>query len=251
MPKLKLDPEKERWNQKLEERYQKDREEKEKEEKQNKKVVAKEKRDKENQDPKKELVEQYKKLQKEFIRVDDDETIKKWKILSKAYKIGKEIYGGSFSIVKLAQHFDTPYTTTKRVLSLDRANERTWSLINEGKISAFKVAQICMNKSIKYQDQIVDLVIAENLSTYDIRDLRIKEGGLDVRTVKLEKAIQQGYTRKETALKSFEDTINRMMKLLDINQKDLPEKKIPKIIDMLEELQMKINVKIKNLSLDG
>ena len=35
-------------------------------EKQNKKVVAKEKRDKENQDPKKELVEQYKKLQKTF-----------------------------------------------------------------------------------------------------------------------------------------------------------------------------------------
>jgi len=246
----KLKNNQEKWNKHMKEIYQKEMDKK-KQEKEKEKEKQREKqrlaRIEGNKDPKKDLVEEYKKLQKEFIKTDDDETIKKWKILSKAYKIGKEIYGGDFSIVKLSQHFDTPYTTVKRVLSLDRANERTWSLIKKGEISAFKVAQICMNKSIKYQDQIVDLVIAENLSTYQIKDLRIKENGLDVNTVRLEKAVQQGFTRKATAYKSYADTIKRMIRLLDIKKKDLPEKHISDIIGMLDELQNKINKKIVEL----
>jgi hypothetical protein len=233
----KLDPERERWNKQVEEEYQKH------------KMEEKIKKDREmaNRDPKRELVGQYKQLQKDFIKIDDNETIKKWKILSKAYKIGKEIYGQDFSVLKLSQHFDIPYTTTKRVLSLDKTNERTWSLIKKGKISAFKVAQICMTKNIKYQDQIIDFVIAEDLSTVQIKRLRITENGLNVKEARLENAIKNGFTRKSTAYKSLRDTSKRMMKLLDIDKNNLPESKISDIIEILDELQSKLNKKIQEL----
>lgn len=245
MPKLKLDPEKEKWNRIVEEQYKRN------------KLLEKQK-------SKEELIElpmledkstfknkqlkAYDKLKKNFNVVNDNETIAKWKILSKAYKLGKDIYGQHFTIVKLSYDFQIPYATAKRVLSLDRANKRTWELINSGEISAFKVAQICMNKSIKFQDQIVDIVIEQNLSTYQIRDLRIKEGGLDVKTVRLEKAVQQGFTRKETAFKSLKDTVKRMIRLLDIPADGFSDKKIPEIIKMLEELQFKTNKKIQSLA---
>jgi hypothetical protein len=227
----KLTTNQEKWNKQLEEEYKK------------KKMQKIQK----NIDPKLSLVEEYKQLQKEFIKIDNDETIKKWKILSKAYNIGKEIYGQDFSVLKLSQHFDIPYTTTKRVLSLDRANERTWKLIKDKKISAFKVAQICMTKNIKYQDQIVDLVIGENFSTTEIKNIRITENGLNVKTARLDKAIKEGYSKKSSAVKAIKETSTRMMKLLDLNKDDLLESQIPEIIEILDILQTKIGKKIIEL----
>lgn len=239
---VKLNPSQEKWNRHLEEIYQKsiDKKTQEREKQKKARVEA-------NKDPKKLLVEEYKKLQKEFIKIDDDETTKKWKILSKAYKLGKDIYGQDFSVVKLSLHFDIPYTTCKRVLSLDKANERTWEMIKNGEISAFKVAQICMSKNIKYQDQIVDLVIANNLSTVDIKKLKITENGLDVKTARLENAVKKGYSRQSSAFKGIKDTTLRMIRLLDIKKKDIPESKITEVIGMLDELQIKINKKIIEL----
>lgn len=239
MQNVKLNPEKEKWNKRIEEEYNKHKEEE--------MLKIKEKRENANKDPKKELVIQYQKLQKDYICIDNDETLKKWKILSSAYSIGKKIYGQGFSVMKLSQHFDIPYTTTKRVLSLDKANKRTWELIKDKKISAFKVAQICMSKNNKYQDQIIDLVIAENFSICKIKDIRITKNGLDVRTARLEKAIEDGYARQSSAFKAIKDTSKRMMRLLDIKTKDIPKVKIPEVIKILDELQLKIGNKILEL----
>lgn len=102
----------------------------------------------------------------ELDKLRDNITLKKWKILSKAYKQGKKIWGSRFTRERLAIDMDTPYTTTLRCLSLDRANKRSWKLVKEEKLSVFKLAMICQSKSITYQDEIVDMVIEDNLSTY-------------------------------------------------------------------------------------
>jgi len=237
MGKLTINQEK--WNKQLEEDYIKNLKEK----KIIEKIIIMER----DIVPKRSLVEEYKQLQKEYLKIDDDETIKKWKVLSKAYKVGKEIYGHDFSVLKLSQHFDIPYTTTKRVLSLDKANERTWKLIKSKKISAFKVAQICMSKDVKYQDKLIDLVIGENFSTTEIKGIRITKNGLDVKTARLNKAVNEGYSRKSSAYKSLKDTTERMIKLLDQDKENFPESKISEMIEFLDELQIKIKKVIENL----
>jgi hypothetical protein len=235
MAKKKLDPVKEQWNKQMEETYKIEKQKLSKTE------------EKKDEEPKKNLIEKYKRLQKEFLKIDNDETLKKWKVLSKAYKIGKEIYGQDFSVLKLSQHFEIPYTTCKRVLSLDKSTQKTWKLIREKKISAFKVAQINLTRNIKYQDQIVDAVITDNLSTSQIKDIRVTEKGLNVKELRLEKAIKEGYARVNTAYKSLRDTTKRMIRLLDIDKKNLPESRISEIIEFLDELQAKINKVIQNL----
>ena len=87
----------EKWNKQVEEDYRKkNRKEINKKELIKEYQQAIEKKMQKNIDPKRSLVEEYKHLQKEYFKIDDDETIKKWKVLSKAYKVGKEIYGQDF-----------------------------------------------------------------------------------------------------------------------------------------------------------
>ena len=116
--------------------------------------------------------EEFKELKIQFFKIDTDETIKKWNVLSKAYKLGKKMYGNGYNTFRLSEDFDIPYTTAKRILSLDRATKKSWDLINKGKISAFRVAQICMTKNHKYQDEIVKTVIKDNLSTSQVKKLK-------------------------------------------------------------------------------
>ena len=121
------------------------------------------------------LVKEYKALREEFIKTNHNQTLLKWKILSKAYKLGLEIKKGKYSISTLCLDFELPYTTVKRILSLDKANYETWKKINEGKISSFKAAQVLMSYDTLQQDKIIDKVIKENLSTYQIKMLRMKD----------------------------------------------------------------------------
>lgn len=242
----RLDPEKVKWNERIEKEYQ---EHKQMEIDKKKKALIE--LNVENVDNKKsiknEQLKAYNGLKKQFIIVDDNETIGKWKILSKAYKLGKDIYGQKFSVVKLSYDFDIPYTTCKRVLSLDKTNKRTWNLIHEGKISAFKVAQICMSRNIKYQDQLVDLIIKKRFSTTDIKNIRMTKDGLDVKTARLEKAVKEGYSRKSSAFKGLKDTVYRMIKLLDIPVDEFSETNFSEMISLLDELQVKTNKKIEEL----
>jgi hypothetical protein len=94
----------------------------------------------------------YNKLKKELDKERHSETLRKYRILYKAYELGKKIYKSSFSTMKLSLDFDMPYTTTKRILTLKNANIKTWKKIKEGKITSFKVTQILLNKNNHYQD---------------------------------------------------------------------------------------------------
>lgn len=120
-----------------------------------------------------ELRRKYQKEKAKLDQIRSDATIEKWKILSKAYKLGKQIWGNHFSRQRLAFDMEIPLTTVLRCLALDKANKRTWKLIKDGKISAFKVAQVCQSKSYHYQDEVIDLVIEKNVSTYKIKGLKV------------------------------------------------------------------------------
>lgn len=197
-------------------------------------------------DSKEKLKESYELLKKKFYSIDDSETLKKYQILSKAYKLGKEINGSNFSVATLSMNFDIPYTTCKRVLSLDKANKKTWKLINSKKISVFKVAQVLMTKNTRLQDEIIERVIKESLSTYQIKKIKMF-GGKDDKLVRLEAAVQEGFTRNDSTYRSLINHINKMRLLLMVDKSKLPADKIPKLIEELESLNVKITMKIAEL----
>jgi len=187
------------------------------------------------------LLKAYNKLKLDLDKDRHSETLRKYKILSKAYKLGVQIYGkNSFSIMKLALDFDFPYTTCKRILSLDRANKKTWKLINENKISSFKVAQILLKKHYYHQNEAIKLVIDENLSTYQIYSL--KTNSLDnIKKERLRISIENGFARASTCYWSFNHTLERLEQLLILDKKFLPKDKIPllnkKLVKIIKKME--------------
>lgn len=215
------------WNKSLEETMKKDKEIK---------------KGKENN--KKELQKEYEELKLKYFKTDTDETLKKYYILSKAYELGKKLYGQQFSKNILALHFDIGLTTVKRILSLNNANERTWKFIKDGKISASRVTMILLRWDSLRQDEIIDIVLKDNLTTYQIKKLPIKG---DIKKEKLKIAVEQGFARQSVAFKSFKDTVTRLNKLLELEEDTFPPKKIPEIIEMLDELKINIERKLVDL----
>ena len=112
--------------------------------------------------PSQNLIKEYESLKLDFEKALDSETLRKYRILSKAYKIGKKINGTRFSIRQLSFDFNCPMSTCKRVLSLDRANRNTWQLIKEKKITAFKAAMVLATKDTTFQDEVINMVIKDN-----------------------------------------------------------------------------------------
>lgn len=175
---------------------------------------------------KEELKEKYEKLKEKLSDINHDVTLKKYKILSEAYQIGKEIYGRKYSYFRLSFDFEVPYTTVKRICSLDRANFNTWKLINKKKITSFKVAQILYQYGPTFQDELIKLTIDNNLSTYEIRELRCKSLS-DIKKLRLKIAVNKGFARQSVAYNSFKNTMERMSTLMTIESEYLPKKKMP------------------------
>ena len=199
-----------------------------------------------NLDSIEEKKKQLQELKQEYYRIEDDETVKKWKVLTKAYKIGKQIHGSKYSVATLSVEFDIPYTTAKRILSLDKATKKTWKLIDEGKISAFKVAQVLMTKNEKVQEKIIDKVIDEKLSTYQIKKIKVYDGN-DDKIIRIENAVDHGYIRGDSAYRGFMRQIRALDAIIEINNTKLPVDKIADIITELENLNRKIIKKIDSL----
>lgn len=190
------------------------------------------------------LKRHYFKSKEELNRLRDNITLKRWKILSEAYKIGKQIWGNRFTKGKLAFDMEMKMTTVLRCLSLNRANKRSWGLLNEGKISAFKLAMICYTKSITYQDEIVDLVIEDNLSTYQIKDLKINYLK-DINKERHRVACERGYSRESSAYSSFCRWLDRGNLFLLMKKCHLPGNKIDEVERKLLELNKNIERYIK------
>jgi len=177
--------------------------------------------------------------------IRDDITLKRWKILSKAYKLGKSIWRNKFTKTKLADDMEMPMTTVLRCLSLDRANKRTWRLIRQKKISVFKVAQICASKNKAYQNEVVDMTIDGNLSTYQITSIKIRDFD-DIQKEKHRIACEDGYSRKSSAYFHFGRWLERGKIFLLMDKNYLPEDKIPEIKKDLKKLNQMITEYVKH-----
>jgi len=90
---------------------------------------------------------------KELNILHDNITLLKWEVLSKANKIGKELWGGQFTPTKLATDMGLSYATTKQCLSLDEATDKNWKLVRNKKISVCELAMICQANSNKNQNK--------------------------------------------------------------------------------------------------
>lgn len=181
-------------------------------------------KDKEN------LIKEYKNLKKEFIKVKHDQTLHKWKILSRAYKLGKQIQKEKYSINVLCKDFEVPRTTVKRILSLDKANDKTWEKINTEKISSFKAAQVLMSYDTLLQDKIIDKVIKNDLSTYQIKMIRMED-----------KITFSDTSRKHRNFQKFQSHIKKTNLFLDMNAGAFSSVDLVLLKEQLEDLKYKIN----------
>ncbi len=183
-----------------------------------------------------ELKEKYFKSKEELDIIRSDMTLLKWEVLSKAYKLGKKIWPKQFTIRQLAKDMELPYTTVKRCLSLDKANENSWLLLKDGKITAFKLAQICMTKNSIFQDEIVEAVIEDNISTCDIKPFKAR-GIKDVNKWRHEQAIKSNYARKSAAHMAFDNWMDRGQRMLLLPMDSLPKNKHKSILKKLGVLK--------------
>jgi len=193
------------------------------------------------QNSKKTLETQYFKKKEQLDAIKDEKTLQNYKILSEAYKIGKKIWGTKFTVVKLSEDMDMPYTTVKRCLALDRANKSSWKLVDEGKISVFKLAMICALKSVNFQDEIVKIAIEDNLSTYQIKSILMN----DIEDMNKERhrlAVENGYSRKDSAYHNFNNWIDRGKLFLLIKKDKIPESKVGGLKQGLEDLSKRIQL---------
>jgi hypothetical protein len=186
---------------------------------------------------------EYYSIQAQLSLLRDQITLKRWKLLSRAYKLGKKVWGRGFDVKQLAEDMEIPLTTCKRCLALDRANPRNLQLMAEGKISAFKVAMICQLKNYVFQDEIVDLVIKDNLSTYKIKTLKINNLS-DINKFRHQQAVERGYSRKDSAFSNMDRWIERGFQFLALLPSSFTHSKISSLISRLKLLDDKIRKKI-------
>lgn len=186
------------------------------------------------------LKKEYESLKDKFEKQIASETLKKYLILSRAYKIGKILNGFKFTRQTLAKEFQIPYSTVQRLLSLDRMTPKTKRLLHSGKISASKVSQITSTKNLAFQGEIVDLVISKKLNTQDIKKLK-PEKIEDVNKYRFDKAIKEGYSRKDSLYLNFSNSINRLHSYLTLNIDSFPDTKKFEVLAKLRELKKEID----------
>ena len=190
------------------------------------------------------LEEKYFASKDELDIIRDNETLLKWEVLSRANKLGKEIWDKKFTMRKLSEDMGLPYTTTKRCLSLDNATKKSWELLRDKKISAFKLAMVCQLKSNQFQDEIVKAVIEDNLSTTKIKSFNLKNI-LDVNKWRHQKAVEKGYSRQSSAYYNFKNWINRGSIFILMPISSVGDKNKDDIISRLKTLKLKIDRYIK------
>jgi hypothetical protein len=134
-------------------------------------------------------------------------------------------------------------------MSLSRASEKIWKLINDGKLSAFKAAQICLTINKSMRDEIVDTVIKDDLSTYQIKRMDLPNKGL-IKKERLKVSVEKGYSRQDAAYRSVRDTVERMESILELKKEHFSPGKMPEIIMMLTRLRDLIDEKTKEWTID-
>jgi len=181
----------------------------------------------------------------EIDEIRSNETLLKWKVLSKANKLGHKIWGKEFTVNKLSEDMGLPITTTKRCLSLDNATAKNWDRVRTKEISAFKLAMICMTKGQTFQDEVVEAVVSKNLSTSQIKAFKPKNIK-DVTKWKHEKAVEQGYSRENAAKGALNNWISRGSIFMLMPISSIGKKHKEEFMESLKLLHIKIGRYIDN-----
>ena len=189
-------------------------------------------------------IDAYFKSKEEIDAIRSDMTLLKWEVLSKANKLGKDIWGKKFTILKLSKDMGIPFTTVQRCLALDRATAKSWELIKRKKISSFKVAMVCQLKSHKLQDEIIAVAIKDNLSTCQLKKFRPKNIQ-DINTWRHESAVKKGYSRQESAYRNLNTWIQRGFIFLLMPISAIGPKYKEEILDKLVKLHSKLGAYLK------
>jgi hypothetical protein len=192
------------------------------------------------------LQKQYLNLKQDYFKLRDSETLRKYRILAKAKKIGLKLFGRSYTIHQLSEDYEIPYTTVKRVLGLEKANKRTWELIKSKELSAFKAAMVLSTKDTLYQDEIIDMVLKRNLSTYQIKQIRVRDYK-DLAKNDRKFAIAKGYSRDHEAYYKFLQAITRLNDFLGLKPHYLTDKNKELVRKRLEKLQSEIGKFVESL----
>lgn len=190
------------------------------------------------------LKKRYFKSKEELDIIRSNATLAKWKVLSNAYKLGKKIWGRNFTRERLAHDMDIPMTTTLRCLALDKANSKSLKLMKAGKISAFKLAMVCQTKDKTYQDEIVNMIIKDNISTYKIKTLKINKLS-DINKERHRVAIENGYSRQSSAAENFQKWIDRGKMFLILKENALSKTKYTEIKKELKDLNKRIDLYVQ------
>jgi len=189
----------------------------------------------------------YYELKRQMDLLRSNITLKKYKILSEAYSIGKKELKSFFTIQILSEDFELPLTTCKRILSLKKANKNTWEKIGidpltfkkvgKPKISAFKAAMVLLRRDTFFQDEMIDLVIEKNYTTYDIRNMPRKFKSLEeLKKERLKVAVEKGFARKSTAYRSFSLILDRLDQMLLLRIEHISEDKRGELIKKIRRV---------------
>lgn len=201
-----------------------------------------------------ELKKEYEDLKEKATKGKDLYNLHMFAVLTRAYEVGKKIYGQHFSLNKLAEDFGVTRFYIKRVFSLKKANPKTRQLIKEGKISVTKVMEIICKEGATFQDEIVEQVVNNNLKISDIKRLRSFKSLDEHREFQRLKAIETGYSERWAAARGFERAATSIRDALLIHPEELPRKRIDdvrgllkSINDEIEEYLSKFDDRIKSI----
>ena len=214
------------------------------------KLIQKQKeRSEEKKDKLKKIQNRLQELKKEFHEQQSINLIREFEILNEYYQLVKSI-AGRYSIEKLAREFEIGWGRCKRIMSLTKANKRTWKLIEQGKVEPYKVSYVLERHGKQEQDEIINDAIKYNLSARTlerIRSTNLKEYKEQLK----EKILEEGYTVKSNAHRQFSQTLSRMNMFLLMDIDKFPKSKLSEMYKKIERLNkktsdwLKIHKKIK------
>lgn len=184
------------------------------------------------------LKEEYNKIEEEINNYLHDKTLKRFKLLTEAYKIGSSL-NSTFNHYKLAEDFKISIKHCKRILSLRNCTKYTKNQIKANKISANKVCIITFEKPKELQNKIVKWAVQTNATNKDIHEFRTGNE-------KSEEGIRNDYDKFKTYSNGIINMSERIKKHGSENLKqkikvDLQELS-EKIISTLNELESNVTL---------
>lgn len=203
---------------------------------------------KKTEEKKKDLINTYDDLRRQMNIERDKSSLKQYYILKQAWEVGKKIQV-RFTKKQLGIDFNLTVSTVKRLLSLDRMNEKTEKLAKKGKISISYVLDVTSRKNNFYQKELIEKHINEGWTTYNLQKLDINNlKNLDnFEDIRMKKIKEEGYTRKSSASMGYDRAINNIILFIHMDLNNFPVEKHPKIKERIIYLHKEIGVYIKNI----